>query len=128
MPMLVRIRPNCPRQVHVIEGLTFRREKGWYRLEDDALAGRLEDEPLNDPDDGQKVFDVKSEDEATVIADVETKKADPAGTPSAPHSIMPTVIEAPTARAPKAATVPANIPGAPRGGRRMRNGGGAQGD
>jgi hypothetical protein len=116
---LVRIKPTSPREVHVIFGRTFRKEKGWYKVPA-SLAAALADEPLSDtsPETGVKVFDVADEVVAKSIVVAETRKADPAGTVDRPAMCEDEPTAAPTfaTLAAAAATSPAPT------GRRMRHG------
>lgn len=112
---LVRIKPTSVREVHVIFGRTFRKEKGWYKVPV-ALADALAVEPLNDatPDDGMKVFDVADESVAKVIANAETRKEDPRGTVDKPAVFDDEPTAAPTVQSIEAAAA------APAGQRRRR--------
>jgi hypothetical protein len=61
--MLVRIKPDSPRVVHVFQGRTFKKEAGYYRVPE-ALAQLCKDEPLHDSEpEGKKLFDVVEDQE-----------------------------------------------------------------
>lgn len=113
----VRIKPNSPREQHTILGKQFRKEKGWYEVSE-SLAKVLRDEPLREisehsPDTGERVFDVKSKDEATAVVVSERKVEDKRGTIDEPNKV--------DEPAPPPADEPTNeMPGAPPKGRRLR--------
>lgn len=82
---LVRIKPASPRTTHVFENYVFDKARGWYEVPAD-VADRVALERLHDlpTSEAPLVFDVKEREEARVIAEVETRKEDPAGTPDKP--------------------------------------------
>lgn len=82
--ILIRIKPNLPRDQHYFRGYLIRRSKGWHELPA-SLAEDARNEPLSDLNPSSVLlFDVKTPGEAAEVAAAENFRADPTGTPERP--------------------------------------------
>lgn len=92
---LVRIKPNSPRAVHVVQGYHFRKADGWCRVPA-HIADLCAVEVLHDmnPDASPLIFDVMDQEVAAARAEAEKRLVEPAGTPEKPKEIRQNV-EAP---------------------------------
>jgi hypothetical protein len=96
--LLVRIKPNLPRETHVFGGLTIRKAKGWHTVPA-GVGQAMRSEPLSDTDPASPLlFDVMTEEQAREIVTREAHRADPSGTPDVP--IRPIAMAPPPSAAP----------------------------
>ena len=77
----VRVKPHNKRKGFLVkrymtEGQKFEVEKGWYRVDDDAFAARLEAITQDGTEDTPPVFDVCTKEEAQRIDAAESKKVE----------------------------------------------------
>lgn len=83
---VARIKPDSPRKIHGVDGVSYERELGWYKIASREHALRLKKVKLHGEDshDETRVFDVMSATKAEAIEKARAKAARRPGKPFEP--------------------------------------------